>query len=459
MTPSSERAQPARTADILPRRGQDAARLRELLHEQRVRYLRLQFTDVLGTAKQIDVTERQFDAALAGAIMFDGSSIAGVAPVEESDMLLKPDLDTLRLLPWDAPGGGRTAHLICDVQRPDGTPFEGDPRGTLKRVLGELAELGYRARIGLEMKFYLFAPAETGLPVPYDRGGYFDAAPADRGELVRHEIVEALDALGLSVEAAHHEIGPGQHEIDFAYDDALATADHATLFKQAVRRTAHRHGLRATFMPKPFAAENGSGLHVHHSLERDGANAFFDPDAAHGLSDVARHYVGGLLRHARGFCAVTNPLVNSYKRLVPGYEAPVRVAWALQNRSTLIRVPAPRGEATRVELRMPDPAANPYLALAVQIAAGIDGLRHEIDPGEPIHKDVWTMSARERSRLGIQELPRHLGEALDRLEEDRVVRAALGEHVYAHFLETKRREWREYIAVVHRWEIDRYLDT
>jgi glutamine synthetase len=438
----------------------DERQLHELLRRHDVHYLRLQFTDVPGRAKHIEVPARQFEKALAGDIRFDGSSIAGFARIEESDMLLEPDPSTLRLLPWGDPQR-RTAVAVCDVLRSDGSPFDGDPRGALKRVLTELKQQGYASRVGVEAKFFLLRTGREGEPatVPHDRGGYFDPSPADLGAAARRDMVEVLDALGFQVEAAHHEIAPGQHEIDFRYDDALATADRLSLFKTVVRFVAHRHGLFACFMPKPLNGINGSGMHVHQSLERNGRNAFSDPEGRHGLSEVMRLYVGGLLRHARGMCAITNPLVNSFKRLVPGYEAPVHVSWALQNRTALIRVPAPREEGTRLELRMPDPAANPYLALAVQIAAGMDGIREQLDPGEPINKDIWAMGERERSRLRIERLPRHLGEALDVLEEDRVARNALGEHIYGYILQTKRDEWREYIAQVHAWEVERYLDV
>jgi glutamine synthetase len=433
--------------------------LRDLLRDHGVRFLRLLFTDVLGATKYLEVTEREFDGALAGESMFDGSAVAGFARLEESDMQLRPDPATLRLLPWGGPAN-RTASLVCDVYRTDGDPFEGDPRGALKRVLHEVDELGFAAKVGIEAKFFLFRRSATGEAVvqPHDSAGYLDPAPADLGVAARRDMVNVLDALGFDVLASHHEIAPGQHEIDFRFDDALATADKLVLFKSVVRQVAHRHGLHATFMPKPMQGINGSGLHFHQSLRAEDSNAFSDPEATQGLSEIMRFYIGGLLKHARGFCAITNPLVNSYKRLVPGYEAPLHVAWALQNRSALIRVPAPRGEATRLELRLPDPAANAYLALAVQLAAGIDGIRNRLEPGEPIHQDIAAMSARERQRLKIARLPRSLVEALDLLEEDRVVRAALGEHIYGYFVQSKRREWRDYTDRVHPWEVEHYLN-
>lgn len=430
----------------------------ELLAEHDVRYLRLHFTDVGGTTRQVEVMERQFERALAGDIMIDGSAVPGFARLEESDMRLRPEPATLRLLPDGHPG--RTASLICDVHRSDDEPFEGDPRGALKRVLAELATLGFVARVGIETKFFLLEPGDAGTPpAAHDSAGYLAPAPADRGAAARRAIVDVLETLGFTVETAHHEIAAGQHEIAFAFADALTTADRMAILRLVVREVAHGHGLRASFMPKPFPDANGSGMHVHQSLWREEENAFADPDAENGLAEVMRWYVAGVLRHARGFCAVTNPLVNSYKRLVPGRDAPVGVAWALQNRSALIRVPAARGERTRIELRMPDSSANPYLALAVQIAAGIDGIRNQLEPPQPVHKDVWTMGARERQRLRIERLPRSLVEALDRLEEDRVIRAALGEHVYDHLIRTRREEWRHYTKAVHPWELERYLDV
>jgi len=435
-----------------------AGRVREVLAEHETRFLQLQFVDIAGNARHVEVTGRQFDRALAGEIMFDGSAVPGFARLEESDMQLRPDFGTLRLLPWSG-SSELTASLICDVYRSDGVPFEGDPRSALKRVLQDLAELGFSARVGIETKFFLLRRNSDGGPStePQDTAGYLDPLPADKGAAARRNMVGVLEALGFEVEGAHHEIAPGQHEIVFRHADALTTADRMTLFKTVVRQVAQRHGLHATFMPKPIPGVNGSPMHVHQSLWRDDANAFFDPEEENAVSEVMRFYVGGILRHARGFCAITNPLVNSFKRLVAGFEAPVHVAWALQNRSALIRVPAPREERTRMELRMPDPSANPYLALAVQIAAGIDGIRNEVAPGEPVYKDVAMMSARERQRLRIDRLPRSLVEALDVLEQDRVTRAALGEHIYGYFIASKRDEWRDYTNTVHPWEVEQYL--
>ncbi len=419
--------------------------------------MRLQFCDIQGVMKNVEIPGRQFEDALDGKIMFDGSSIEGFVRIEESDMLLKPDLATFRIYPWDF-NGDRVARIICDVANPDGTPFEGCPRTVLRRAIARAASLGYTMNAGPEAEFFLFHK-HNGLAAPetHDTAAYFDLTPLDLAEDVRREIVVALEAMGFSVEAAHHEVAPGQHEIDFRYDDALTTADAIATFRFVVKHVALRNTLQATFMPKPIAGINGSGMHTHQSLFANGTNTFYDPDGPWQLSEMCRHYIGGLLRHARGFCAITNPLVNSYKRLVPGYEAPTNIAWSERNRSPLVRVPAARGVATRVELRMPDPACNPYLALAVMLRAGLDGIETKIDPGPPVNKNVYKMSHRERRHLKIGELPANLSEALDELERDELVRDTLGEHVFTHFVEAKREEWFDYIKSVSTWEMDRYF--
>lgn len=450
------------TVDTLVGRtkGATKADLLDLLHKVGVRFLRLQFTDVTGIIKNVEVPQSQFEKALEGDIMFDGSAIEGFVRFEESDMFLKPDFDTFAIFPWGDPEN-RVARLICDVHNADGTPFEGDPRHVLKRQIAEAAKLGYRMMAGVEAEFFLFHRSESGSPtrITHDSGGYFDLTPVDLGEVARRDIVNVLEIMGFEVEAAHHEVAPGQHEIDFRYEDALVTADNLATFRFVVRNVALQHGLHATFMPKPIDGQPGSGLHTHQSLFKDETNAFHDPEAPDGISKVMRWYVGGLLRHARGFCAITNPLVNSYKRLVSGYEAPFNVAWSHRNRSPMIRVPARRGKGTRVELRMPDPSANPYLALAVQLGAGLEGIRHRIAPPDPVEKDLVDLSVRERRRHKIQELPRDLGEAVDLLKRDRVMRRVLGEHVFQYFIAAKEQEWRDYIAQVHEWEIERYLST
>ncbi len=423
-----------------------------------VRFLRLQFTDITGAVKNVEIPESQFEKALDGDIMFDGSSIEGFVRIEESDMILKPDFDTFAIYPWGDPEN-RVGRLICDVYTADEKPFAGDPRHVLKRQIATAAEMGYSLMAGVEAEFFLFHRTEDGAPTrrTHDAGGYFDLGPVDLGEIARRDMVNMLTAMGFEVEAAHHEVAQGQHEIDFKYEDALTTADHLSTFKFVVRNIAVRHGLHATFMPKPIFGQNGSGMHTHQSLFADGRNAFYDPSRDQGLSDVMRHYVGGVLKHARSFCAVTNPLVNSYKRLVPGYEAPVNVAWSHHNRSPMVRVPARRGKGTRMELRMPDPSANPYLALAVQLAAGLDGIRSGIEPPEPVDKNIFELTVRERRRFKIQELPKDLGEAVREFRKSKLMKETLGEHVFQHFITAKEHEWADYIAQVHEWEIDRYL--
>jgi glutamine synthetase len=429
--------------------------------EERVRFVRLQFTDIMGVIKNVEVPRSQFEKALDGQIMFDGSSIQGFTRIEESDMLLVPDLDTFIVNPWSNPDGSKVARMICDVYLPDGSPFAGCPRLTLKRQVERAEKLGYKMVAGPEAEFFLFqkdADGET-LVETHDVGGYFDLTPVDRGEECRRDIVMVLEAMGFEVEAAHHEVAPGQHEIDFKYAEALQCADNVVTFRFVVKKVALDHGLHATFMPKPIFGVNGSGMHVHQSLlTTDGENAFYDKKAEFQLSKVAMGYIGGILRHASAFVAITNPLVNSYKRLVPGYEAPINVAWSEKNRSPLLRVPAKRGMSTRCEVRVPDPSCNPYLALAVMLAAGLDGVENGLHPGEPVNKNIFTMSHREKRRLRIDQLPANLSEALDNLEKDRTLRDALGEHVYEHFLEAKRQEWADYISVVHPWERERYLE-
>jgi glutamine synthetase len=425
---------------------------------EHVRFLRLQFTDILGVNKNVEVPASQLGKALAGDIMFDGSAIEGFVRTEESDMLLRPDLSTFRVLPWGDPET-RVARVICDITMPDGTPFAGDPRTVLKRQIARAADAGFTMMAGMEAEFFLFRPTDEGRPSTqtHDVGGYFDLAPVDLGEDARRAIVDLLQRLGFEIEAAHHEVAHGQHEIDFRYADALTTADNIATFRWVVKHVARQFGLLASFMPKPIFGQNGSGMHTHQSLFRDGQNAFFDPKAEWQLSRTALHYIGGLLRHARGLCAVTNPLVNSYKRLVPGYEAPVNVAWSMRNRSPMIRVPDRRGSGTRIELRTPDPAANPYLALAVMLAAGLEGIETQAEWREPVNQNIWEMSYRERRRLRIDDLPQDLNEACDALEKDDVVQAALGEHVAEHYLNAKRQEWREYVTQVSQWELDQYL--
>ena len=433
--------------------------IQELAERFGVDFLRLQFTDILGVNKNVEVPHIQFDKALDGEIMFDGSSIEGFVRIEESDMLLKPDLSTFRLLPYDDEGG-RVARLLCDIHTPDGEPFVGCPRHTLKRQIARAKKLGYTMMAGCEAEFFLFEMGADGSPTTttHDSGAYFDLTPVDRGEEIRRVMVEHLELMGFEVEAAHHEVAPGQHEVDFRYADALTTADNLATFRFVVRDVARRYGFLASFMPKPIQGQNGSGMHTHQSLFRGTKeNAFFDPKAEHQLSRVALYYIEGLLQHARGFCAITNPLINSYKRLVPGYEAPVNVAWSMRNRSPLVRIPDRRGLSTRCELRMPDPSANPYLALTVQLAAGLDGVEQKLECREPVNRNIFRMSYRDRRKYRIDELPRDLHEALEYFEKDAVIKAALGEHLTERFLEAKREEVSQYNLQVSPWEIDRYL--
>ncbi len=438
---------------------QGKAQILQKVELERVKFMRLQFTDILGTIKNVEIPDRQFEEALDGEIMFDGSSIEGFVRVEESDMYLRPDLSTFRVFPWAGPSGEKVARIICDIYTPEGTPFVGCPRTTLKKVIALAAAKGYAMNAGPEAEFFLFQ-TKNGIPTTetHDAAGYFDLSPVDMGEDVRREIVLALESMGFHVEAAHHEVAPGQHEIDFRYDDVLTTADNISTFRFVVKNVATRNGLHATFMPKPIYGINGSGMHTHMSLFSDDTNIFFDAKAPRQLSEICLNYIGGILRHARGFCAITNPLVNSYKRLVPGYEAPTNIAWSEKNRSPLVRVPAARGRATRIELRMPDPACNPYLALAAMLRAGLDGIDRKIDPGPPINKNIFAMSYRERRHLRIDELPGNLNEALDELEKNDLMREVLGDHLFEHFVAAKREEWLDYIKHVSPWEIDRYLE-
>ena len=425
-----------------------------------VRFLRLSFTDIDGVIKNVEVPSSQFVAALEGTIMFDGSSIEGFTRIEESDMLLVPDLATFAIYPWASPVG-KVARLVCDIHNPDGTPFAGCPRLALKSVIARAGKRGWKMMAGSEAEFFLFRTDGNGSPtiLTHDAGKYFDLVPTDLGEETRRDIVSVLETLGFEVEAAHHEVAPGQHEIDFRYDDAIVTADNIVTFRFVVKKVALDHGLHATFMPKPLFGQNGSGMHTHQSLfDSRGRNIFYDPKGPYQLSAVARAYIAGILDHAGAFVAITNPLVNSYKRLVPGFEAPINLAWSEKNRSPLVRVPAQRGKGTRCEVRVPDPACNPYLALAVMLASGLDGIERGLDCGEPVNRNIFEMSEAEKRRLRIKQLPANLSEAVDNLERDKVVQAALGEHICRHFVRAKREEWQRYIAAVHPWEREQYFE-
>ncbi|TQS75475.1 type I glutamate--ammonia ligase [Ornithinibacillus gellani] len=433
----------------------------QTIKEENVRFIRLQFTDMQGTIKNVEIPLSQLDKALDNSIMFDGSSIDGFVHIEESDMYLHPDLDSFVVFPWTS-DKGKVARFICDIHNPDGTPFAGCPRNNLKKNLKKLKEHGYTAfNLGTEPEFFLFKLNETGEPSleVNDQGGYFDLGPADQGENCRRDIVLELEEMGFEIEASHHESAPGQHEIDFKYSDALRHCDDIQTFKLVVKTIARRHQLHATFMPKPLFGVQGSGMHVNMSLFRDDENVFFDPAGNAELSKDAYQFIAGLMKHAIDYTAVTNPTVNSYKRLVPGYEAPSYVAWSAQNRSPLVRIPYARGLSTRVELRSVDPTANPYLATAVLLAAGLDGVENDLTPPEPVNENVFEMSEAKRQELGIQDLPGTLIEATKKLKDNTVVKEAMGTHLYKHFLKAKEIEWGMFNARVHAWEREQYLAT
>ncbi|MCL6548327.1 MAG: type I glutamate--ammonia ligase [Alicyclobacillus sp.] len=433
----------------------------ELASSMDVRYVRLQFTDLLGIIKNVEIPVDQLPKALDNKIMFDGSSIEGFVRIEESDMYLVPDLSTWLVFPWDS-SQGKVARLICDVHLPDGTPFPGDPRVVLKQAVAQAREMGFSAfNVGPEPEFFLFKIDENGVPTQEvnDEGGYFDWAPLDLGENCRREIVLTLEAMGFEIEASHHEVAPGQHEIDFKYADAVEAADNIATFRMVVKTVARQYGLHATFMPKPVYGINGSGMHCHLSLFKDGKNAFYDERDELGLSDTARHFLAGILEHACAFTAVCNPTVNSYKRLVPGFEAPSYVAWSAKNRSPLVRIPAARGSSTRIEVRSPDPSCNPYLAIAVMLASGLDGVRRKLRLPPPVNRNIYIMTEEEKEAAGIRSLPENLIHAISALEADEVLRAALGEHVFTHFVEAKRIEWNMYRIQVTEWERQQYFAT
>lgn len=429
-----------------------------MVEEEDVEFIRLQFTDILGHLKNVAITKSQLGKALDNKCMFDGSSIEGFVRIEESDMYLYPDLDSFVIFPW-RPQHGKVARLICDVYKADGTPFEGDPRYVLHRAIKEAANMGYTCNIGPECEFFLFNTDEVGNPttISYEKAGYFDLGPSDLGENVRRDIVLSLEDMGFEIEASHHECAPAQHEIDFKYDEALKTADNIMTFKLAVKTIAKRHGLYATFMPKPKYGMAGSGMHINMSLSADGKNAFADPSDVNGLSKTAYQFIAGIMEHMNGMAAITNPLVNSYKRLVPGYEAPIYVAWSAKNRSPLIRVPAARGNGTRIELRCPDSAANPYLALAVCLSAGLDGIKRGLTPPESVNCNIFELTEEEKAEKKITALPVNLGRALDGLESDEYIRNTLGEHIYSKYTEAKKKEWALYNEYVSNWEIEHYL--
>ena len=438
------------------------AEVKKLLESEKVKFLRLMFTDIMGMNKNVEVPSTQFDKALDGEVMFDGSSIDGFTRIEESDMLLKPDYSTLLVFPSSIENSsrGKVARLICDVYHPNKQPFLGDPRQALKRQVERLQKLGFdNMYVGPEPEFFLFQKDTNGAPTiqTHDAAGYFDLAPVDLGEEARRDMVNALEEMSFEIEAAHHEVAIGQHEIDFKYEDAIRTADNITTFKLIVKQIALKHNLHATFMPKPIANINGSGMHTHLSIFKNKSNAFYDAQADHQLSEISLNFIAGILKNANGLVAITNPLVNSYKRLTPGYEAPTNIAWSVSNRSAMIRIPARRKAATRVELRMPDPSCNPYLALTVILAAGLDGIENKFVPPPPIQRNIFAMSIRDRRKHKIKELPATLSDSIEELKKNKIIRGALGEHIFNQFIEAKTQEFDEYRTTVHNWELNQYL--
>ena len=429
-----------------------------LVEEEDVGFIRLQFTDIFGTMKNVAITVSQLKRALDNKCMFDGSSIEGFARIEESDMYLHPDLNTFEIFPW-RPQQGKVARFICDIYRPDGTAYESDPRHVLKKVLSETKEMGYDFNVGPECEFFLFETDDAGNPttISNERAGYFDLGPLDQGENARRDIVLTMEDMGYGVEASHHEMAPAQHEIDFRYDEALTTADNIMTFKLAVKTIAKRHGLHASFMPKPKTGINGSGMHINMSLSKDGKNIFADDCDPNGLSQEAYYFIGGLMRHVKGMCAITNPLVNSYKRLVPGFEAPVYIAWSGTNRSPLIRIPLTGDGIMAIELRCPDSAANPYLALAVCMAAGLDGIKQKIVPPSPVDRNISDLTEEERNAMQITLLPGSLGEAVAELKKDDFLCQVLGQEFVDGYINAKEEEWHEYLRQVSDWETEKYL--
>jgi glutamine synthetase len=432
------------------------------IEERNVHFFRLQFVDIFGYMKNVAVPLSQIEKALDGQMMFDGSSIDGFVRINESDMYLKPDYDTFTVLPWRDQDGRNAARIICDVYKSDGTPFEGCPRNNLKRVLADARDMGFTMNVGTEAEFFLFKRDEDGCAttITNDVAGYFDVDPDDTGINCRREIIETLEDMGFEIEASHHEVAEGQHEVNFKYSDALAAADNTLTFKWVVRSIASKHGFHATFMPKPIFGINGSGMHTNQSLfNTDGTNAFFDENGPLQLSETAYKYIAGIAKNAKGFAAVTNPLVNSYKRLVPGYEAPVYVAWSASNRSALIRIPASRGLGTRTEVRCPDPACNPYLAFAMMLVSGLDGVKNNLEAPDSVDQDIFAMTPAEKEAAGIDSLPASLQEAIEALKENPIAREALGDHILEKYIEGKEKEWDSYRTAVTDWELDNYLSN
>ena len=432
----------------------------QIIEEENIHFFRLQFVDIFGFMKNVAIPRSQIEKALDGQMMFDGSSIDGFVRINESDMYLKPDYNTFCILPWRNRDGIAAARIICDVHKSDGTPFVGCPRNNLKRVLAEAKEMGFTMNVGTEAEFFLFEKDEHGkaTTITNDVAGYFSLDPEDTANDCRREIIEVLEQMGFEIEASHHEVAEGQHEINFKYADALTAADNTITFKWVVKSIAAEYGLHATFMPKPIFGINGSGMHTNQSLfHLDGSNAFFDENGPLKLSETAYQYIAGSLKNARGFAAVTNPLVNSYKRLVPGYEAPVYAAWSASNRSALVRIPASRGLGTRAEVRCPDPTCNPYLALAMMLNAGLDGVRNKLTPPPSVDRDIFKMTSAEMDQVGIRVMPGSLKEAIEELKASSIARETLGEHIFEKYIEAKEKEWDSYRTAVTNWEIDHYL--
>ncbi len=433
--------------------------IKQIIKERNVRFIKLQFVDINGQVKNISIPASHIDKILANEIMLDGSSIKGFRSIETSDMFFYPDKNTFEILPWRDMEGYESARIICDIYNADGTPFEGCPRCNLKRLMNEAKKLGFTMNMGPEAEFFLFSKDENGdiTTSTMDNAGYYDVGPEDLGEDVRSDIVNTLQEMNFDIEASHHEVADGQHEVDFKYADILTTADNVATFKVVVKAIAALHDLHATFMPKPIYGINGSGMHCNISLFKDGKNAFYDENSEYQLSDTAKYAIGGLLKHVKSITAILNPTVNSYKRLVPGYEAPVYLAWSLANRSALLRVPAKRGVATRVELRSPDPACNPYLAFATILEACLDGIRNKIEPPAPVESNIYKLTNKERKRQKIDSLPGTLIEAVDLMNKSLVANAALGQHIMNEFILAKEKEWDDYRTCVTQWEINKYL--
>jgi len=438
------------------------AEIIDIAKKEDVKYIRLMFSDIIGTIKSVEIPVGQLKKALDGEVMFDGSSIEGFVRIMEADMFLKPDLSTWLILSWEESRYGKVARLICDVYTPDGKPSAADPRSNLKRIIKKMKKLGFSTlNIGFEPEFFLFKLDESGNVTlnSIDQGGYFDLSPVDGSSDCRRDIVLELEKAGFTVEASHHEVSPSQNEINFEFSDILEACDKVQTFKLVVKNVARRHNLHATFMPKPIANINGSGMHTNCSLaDESGKNTFYDEKDPMGLSLIARRWIAGIIKHSKNFCAITNPTVNSYKRLVPGYEAPCYISWSDQNRSVMIRIPASRGKSTRTEIRSVDTTANPYLAVAVILASGLDAIENNLPLVEPINENLFALTLEERKARGVESLPDNLNEAINFLKEDELMRETLGDHIFNKFIEYKTKEWEEFKKTVTEWEINRYIN-